>query len=46
MNQSIRLTGEEAMLAFATQAAPVFRNGGVIFLEGTLGAGKTTRHRQ
>lgn len=45
MNQSIRLTGEEAMLAFATQAAPVFRNGGVIFLEGTLGAGKTTLSR-
>lgn len=42
----IDLIGEEKMLAFAGQCAKVFSNaainGGLIFLEGDLGAGKTT----
>lgn len=33
------------MLAFAAQMAPLLRDGGLIFLEGTLGAGKTTLSR-
>ncbi|WP_430460168.1 tRNA (adenosine(37)-N6)-threonylcarbamoyltransferase complex ATPase subunit type 1 TsaE [Thalassolituus sp. LLYu03] len=42
---SIRLTGESAMTAFAAACAPVFCTGGLVFLEGTLGAGKTTFSR-
>jgi len=42
---SIRLTGESEMTIFAADCAPVFREGGLIFLEGTLGAGKTTFSR-
>lgn len=42
----IDLIGEEKMLAFAGQCAEVFSsaaiNGGLVFLEGDLGAGKTT----
>ncbi|MBE0483594.1 MAG: tRNA (adenosine(37)-N6)-threonylcarbamoyltransferase complex ATPase subunit type 1 TsaE [Bacterioplanes sp.] len=30
------------MLAFAAACAPVLQGGGVVFLQGTLGAGKTT----
>ena len=41
----VQLFGEEAMLAFASACAPVFREGGLLFLEGTLGAGKTTFSR-
>ena len=42
---SIRLTGESAMTAFAAACAPVLKQGGLVFLEGTLGAGKTTFSR-
>lgn len=42
---SIRLTGESAMTAFAAACAPLLREGGLVFLEGTLGAGKTTFSR-
>ena len=42
---SIRLTGEPATLAFAASMAPLLSGGGLIFLEGTLGAGKTTLSR-
>ncbi len=45
MPHSIELTGEDAMVAFARDIAPVFTGGGVVFLEGTLGAGKTTLSR-
>lgn len=42
----IDLIGEEKMMAFAGLCAPIFSNaaidGGLIFLEGDLGAGKTT----
>lgn len=45
----ISLLGEEKMLAFAGHCAKVFANasidGGLIFLEGDLGAGKTTFSR-
>jgi tRNA threonylcarbamoyladenosine biosynthesis protein TsaE len=45
----IDLVGEENMLAFAGRCAKVFENaaidGGLIFLEGDLGAGKTTFSR-
>lgn len=39
------LTGEASMLAFAASIAPVFKQGGLVFLDGTLGAGKTTLSR-
>ncbi|MCT7360396.1 tRNA (adenosine(37)-N6)-threonylcarbamoyltransferase complex ATPase subunit type 1 TsaE [Thalassolituus pacificus] len=42
---TIRLCGESAMTAFAAACAPVFSEGGLLFLEGTLGAGKTTFSR-
>ena len=42
---ALQLNGEAAMLAFASACAPVLRDGGLIFLEGTLGAGKTTFSR-
>lgn len=42
---SIRLTGESAMTAFAAACAPILSAGGLVFLEGTLGAGKTTFSR-
>jgi len=42
----IDLIGEEKMMSFAGQCAPIFSSaaieGGLIFLEGDLGAGKTT----
>lgn len=41
----LKLYGEEAMLAFASACAPILRAGGLVFLEGTLGAGKTTFSR-
>lgn len=41
----IVLTGEPEMLEFAAQVAPLLLDGGLIFLEGTLGAGKTTLSR-
>ena len=45
MSQGIRLTGESAMMAFAAELSQVFTQGGVVFLEGTIGAGKTTLSR-
>ncbi len=42
---ALQLNGEAAMLAFAAACAPVLREGGLVFLEGTLGAGKTTFSR-
>ena len=45
MSLGIRLTGESAMMAFAAELSQVFTQGGVVFLEGTLGAGKTTLSR-
>lgn len=42
---SIRLTGEQKMLEFAAACAPLLAVGGLVFLEGTLGAGKTTFSR-
>jgi len=41
----LRLTGEPQMLSFAAKMADVLVGGGLIFLEGTLGAGKTTLSR-
>ena len=42
---SVILTGEVNMVGFAAQVAPLLIDGGLIFLEGTLGAGKTTFSR-
>lgn len=42
---NIVLTGEAEMVGFAAQLAPIFSEGGLVFLEGTLGAGKTTFSR-
>ncbi|MFY9178330.1 MAG: tRNA (adenosine(37)-N6)-threonylcarbamoyltransferase complex ATPase subunit type 1 TsaE [Venatoribacter sp.] len=42
---SIQLIGEPAMLAFANACAPILGAGALVFLEGTLGAGKTTFSR-
>ncbi len=42
---ALQLNGEHAMLAFAAACAPVLREGGLVLLEGTLGAGKTTFSR-
>ncbi len=42
---TIRLCGESTMTAFAATCAPVLSEGGLLFLEGTLGAGKTTFSR-
>jgi len=39
------LHGEQATLAFAATLAPVVTAGGLIFLQGTLGAGKTALSR-
>ena len=43
--QHIRLTGEPQMLRFAAAASGCLTGGGLVFLEGTLGAGKTTFSR-
>lgn len=42
---SLSLYDEAQMLGFAKQIAPILAEGGVFFLEGTLGAGKTTFSR-
>lgn len=39
---AVQLFGETAMTAFAQACAPILKSGGVVFLNGTLGAGKTT----
>ncbi|WP_051219631.1 tRNA (adenosine(37)-N6)-threonylcarbamoyltransferase complex ATPase subunit type 1 TsaE [Oceanobacter kriegii] len=39
------LHGESATLAFAASMAPLLTSGGLIFLQGTLGAGKTAFSR-
>lgn len=39
------LADEQATLAFANECALIFNSGGLIFLRGTLGAGKTTFSR-
>ncbi len=39
------LTSEAATLSFGAELAPLLRSGGVIYLEGDLGAGKTTLSR-
>ena len=36
------LADEAAMLAFAADCAPLFAGGGVVYLQGNLGMGKTT----
>jgi len=40
--EPIVLDGEAAMVAFGGQLSRCFRGGAVVFLKGTLGAGKTT----
>ena len=45
MKQGLTLAGESSMLAFAACLARVVTTGGLIFLNGTLGAGKTTLSR-
>ena len=42
---AIRVVGEEGMLRFAAGCASILKQGGIVFLEGTLGAGKTTFSR-
>jgi tRNA threonylcarbamoyladenosine biosynthesis protein TsaE len=42
---TLHLVGEEAMTAFGARIAEVTKGLGVIFLEGDLGAGKTTLSR-
>lgn len=42
---SLSLYDEAQTLAFARQIAPLLTEGGLVFLEGTLGAGKTTFSR-
>ncbi|APR66020.1 tRNA (adenosine(37)-N6)-threonylcarbamoyltransferase complex ATPase subunit type 1 TsaE [Thalassolituus oleivorans] len=42
---AIRVVGEEGMLRFAASCASILKQGGIVFLEGTLGAGKTTFSR-
>lgn len=42
---TLYLNSEQATLDFAAACAPVFAEGGLVFLEGTLGAGKTTFSR-
>lgn len=42
---TLYLQGEEAMEAFGRQLAAITRGAGTIFLEGDLGAGKTTLSR-
>tara|TARA_Y100001934_G_scaffold280872_1_gene388794 strand:- start:4127 stop:4627 length:501 start_codon:yes stop_codon:yes gene_type:complete len=41
----IRLTGEDEMVNFAGRMSSILTGGGLVFLEGTLGAGKTTLSR-
>jgi len=41
----IEIYGEDKMLVFAAQCATVLQQGGLIFLDGDLGAGKTTLSR-
>ena len=41
----IRLTGEDEMVSFAGRMSSILTGGGLVFLEGTLGAGKTTLSR-
>lgn len=41
----IRLTGEDAMVAFGRQLGSMLPDGCLVFLEGDLGAGKTTLSR-
>ena len=41
----IRLTGEDEMVHFAGRMSSILTGGGLVFLEGTLGAGKTTLRR-
>lgn len=42
---SVYLADEQATLDFSALCAEVFKTGGLIFLQGTLGAGKTTFSR-
>ena len=41
----IRLTGGDEMVSFAGRMSSILTGGGLVFLEGTLGAGKTTLSR-
>ncbi|WP_164662947.1 tRNA (adenosine(37)-N6)-threonylcarbamoyltransferase complex ATPase subunit type 1 TsaE, partial [Pseudomonas viridiflava] len=42
---TLHVIGEEAMMAFGARLAQVSEGVGVIFLDGDLGAGKTTLSR-
>lgn len=42
VGQTLRLRGEDAQRAFGAALAPALPTGGVLFLEGELGSGKTT----
>ncbi|WP_341350362.1 tRNA (adenosine(37)-N6)-threonylcarbamoyltransferase complex ATPase subunit type 1 TsaE [Parendozoicomonas haliclonae] len=44
-NQAFELIGEDSMVAFGRQLAAASQGWGVIYLEGDLGAGKTTLSR-